>query len=122
MEEEAHPELIRDQQDLIYNLLLTFPQAALGASVEIPTLDGRAKIKIEPGVQSGKMLRLKNKGLPSVNRYGTGDLLINVSVYVPENLTREQREALSRMSDDPNFQPSDSAKEKIFAKFRNMFD
>ncbi|MDR0542838.1 MAG: molecular chaperone DnaJ, partial [Dysgonamonadaceae bacterium] len=83
IEEEAHSDFIRDQQDLIYNLLLTFPQAALGSTIEIPTLDGKAKIKIEPGTQPGKVLRLKNKGLPSVNRYGTGDLLINIAVYIP---------------------------------------
>jgi molecular chaperone DnaJ len=122
IEEEAHPELIRDQQDLIYNLILTFPQAALGSTVEIPTLDGKAKIKIEPGTQPGKVLRLKNKGLPSVNRYGTGDLLINVAVYIPENLTREQREAVSALENAPNFQPTNSAKEQIFRKFRNLFD
>lgn len=122
IEEEAHPDLVRDQQDLIYNLLLTFPQAALGSAIEIPTLDGKAKIKIEPGTQPGKVLRLKNKGLPSVKRYGTGDLLIHVAVYIPERLTQEQREALSAMSGAPNFQPTGSVREKIFKRFRNLFD
>jgi molecular chaperone DnaJ len=122
IEEESHPELIRDQQDIIYNLLLTFPQAALGSTIEVPTLDGKAKIKIEPGTQPGKVLRLKNKGLPSVNRYGTGDLLINVAVYIPENLTKEQKEMLSKMDTAPNFQPSGSVKDKIFNKFRSIFD
>ncbi|MDR0680389.1 MAG: molecular chaperone DnaJ [Dysgonamonadaceae bacterium] len=122
IEEELHPELIRDQQDIIYNLILTFPQAALGSTVEVPTLDGKAKIKIEPGTQPGKVLRLKNKGLPSINRYGTGDLLINVVVYVPESLTKEQKEVLSKMENAPNFQPPESIKEKIFGKFRNIFD
>jgi molecular chaperone DnaJ len=122
IEEEAHPELIRDQQDVIYNLILTFPQAALGSTVEVPTLDGKAKIKVEPGTQPGKVLRLKNKGLPSVNRYGTGDLLINVVIYVPENLTKEQKDALSKMENASNFQPTDSIKEKISGKFRNIFD
>ena len=122
IEEETHPELIRDQQDIIYNLLLTFPQAALGSTIEVPTLDGKAKIKIEPGTQPGKVLRLKNKGLPSVNRYGTGDLLINIAVYVPENLTKEQKDMLSKMDTAPNFQPSSSVKDKIFNKFRSIFD
>jgi molecular chaperone DnaJ len=122
IEEEAHPELIRDQQDLIYNLLLTFPQAAMGTAIEIPTLDGKAKIKIEPGTQPGKVLRLKNKGLPVVNRYGIGDLLIHVSVYIPENLTGEQRNVLSKLGDSPNFQPTASAKEKVFGKFRRLFE
>ena len=81
IEEEPHPELIRDENDLLYNLLLSVPQAALGATVEVPTIDGKAKLKIEPGTQPGKVLRLRNKGLPSINSYGTGDLLVNVSVY-----------------------------------------
>jgi molecular chaperone DnaJ len=122
IEEESHPELIRDQNDVIYNLLLSFPQAAIGSTVEIPTLDGKVKIKIEPGTQSGRVLRLKNKGLPSINHYGTGDLLINIGVYVPENLTKEQREILEKMNEATNFQPNSFIKEKIFSKFRNMFD
>ncbi|MCL1938315.1 MAG: molecular chaperone DnaJ [Candidatus Azobacteroides sp.] len=122
IEEEAHPELIRDQQDIIYNLILTFPQAAMGSTVEVPTLEGKAKIKVEPGTQPGKVLRLKNKGLPSVNRYGTGDLLINIAVYVPENLTKEQKDILSTLEHSPNFQPTNLVKERIFSKFRNMFD
>ena len=88
IEEEAHPDLIRDENDLIYNLLLSVPTAALGGAVEIPTIDGKVKVKIEPGTQPGKVLRLRGKGLPSVNSYGysngTGDLLVNVSVYIPE--------------------------------------
>jgi molecular chaperone DnaJ len=122
IEEEAHPELIRDQQDIIYNLILTFPQAAMGSTVEVPTLEGKAKIKIEPGTQPGKVLRLKNKGLPSVNRYGTGDLLINISVYVPESLTKEQKDILSSLERSSNFQPTNFIKEQIFSKFRNIFD
>jgi molecular chaperone DnaJ len=122
IEEEPHPELIRDQNDVIYNLLLSVPQAVMGGTVEIPTLDGKAKIKIEPGTQPGKVLRLKNKGLPSINQYGTGDLLINIGVYIPENLTKEQREMFIKMEEAPNFQPNASVKEKIFNKFRSMFD
>lgn len=122
IEEETHPELIRDQNDIIYNLLLSFPVAAMGGTVEIPTLDGKAKIKVDPGTQPGKVLRLRNKGLPSINSYGTGDLLINIAVYVPEDLTKEQKDILSGMENSPNFQPSKSVKEKIFSKFRNIFD
>ncbi|MDR3217506.1 MAG: molecular chaperone DnaJ [Dysgonamonadaceae bacterium] len=122
IEEESHPELIRDQDDIIYNLLLSFPTAAMGGTIEIPTLDGKAKIKIEPGTQPGKVLRLKNKGLPSVNHYGTGDLLINIAVYIPENLTKEQKEILENMENSPNFQPSQSVKDKIFSRFRNIFE
>jgi molecular chaperone DnaJ len=122
IEEEEHPELVRDQQDLVYNLVLTFPQAALGSSVEVPTLDGKAKIQIEAGTQPGKVLRLKNKGLPLINHYGTGDLLIRVTVYVPENLTREQKDALTQMANDPNIQPSSTYKQKLFNKFKSFFD
>jgi molecular chaperone DnaJ len=120
IEEEPHPELIRDQSDIIYNLLLSFPMAAVGGQVEVPTLDGKAKIKIDPGTQPGKVLRLRNKGLPSINQYGTGDLLINISVYVPESLSPEQKSSLEAMDNSPNFQPSKSIKDKIFNHFRNL--
>jgi molecular chaperone DnaJ len=122
IEEEPHPELIRDQNDVIYNLLLSFPTAAMGGTVEIPTLDGKAKIKIDPGTQPGKVLRLRNKGLPSINSYGTGDLLINIAVYVPENLTVEQKNKLSEMEKTANFQPTKAAKDRIFSRFRNIFE
>ena len=126
IEEEKHPELIRDESDLIYNLLLSVPTAALGGTVEIPTIDGKAKIKIEPGTQPGKVLRLRGKGLPNINRYGystgTGDLLVNVSVYIPETLTKEERQLLEKWQEAENFQPNISLKEKIFKKFRSLFD
>ncbi|MDH6313809.1 molecular chaperone DnaJ [Parabacteroides sp. PFB2-10] len=122
VEEEAHPELIRDENDLLYNLLLTVPQAALGTTVEVPTVDGKAKLKIDPGTQPGKVLRLRNKGLPSINSYGTGDLLVNVSVYIPEVLTPSEKETLTGWENSPNFQPNKTMKEKIFSKFRHMFD
>jgi len=122
IEEEPHPELIRDQNDVIYNLLLSFPTVAIGGSVEIPTIDGKAKIKIEPGTQPGKVLRLRNKGLPSINSYGTGDLLINIAVYVPENLTAEQKSKLEEMEKTANFQPTKAVKDKIFSRFRNIFE
>ena len=122
IEEEPHSELIRDQNDIIYNLLLSFPMAALGGTVEIPTLDGKAKIKIEPGTQPGKVLRLRNKGLPSIQSYGTGDLLINIAVYIPESLTKEQKEALENLEKEANFQPTQSVKEKIFNRFRTIFE
>ena len=122
IEEEPHPELIRDENDLLYNLLLSVPQAALGGNVEVPTIDGKAKVKIEPGTQPGKVLRLRNKGLPSVNSYGTGDLLVNVSVYIPETLSASEKETLTGLDNSPNFQPNRTMKEKIFSKFRHMFD
>lgn len=122
VEEEAHPELIRDENDLIYNLLLSFPMAAMGASVEIPTIDGKAKMKIEAGTQPGRVLRLRGKGLPSVNGYGTGDLLVNISVYVPENLNSEERKSLERLEESENFKPNEAKKENFFKRFKNLFD
>jgi molecular chaperone DnaJ len=122
VEEEAHPELIRDENDLIYNLLLSVPTAALGGAVEIPTIDSKVKVKIDPGTQPGKVLRLRGKGLPSVNGYGTGDLLVNVSVYIPEALSKDEKAALEKLEGSDNFKPSSGVKEKIFKKFRNFFD
>lgn len=123
IEEEAHPELIRDENDLIYNLLLTVPQATLGDSVEIPTIDGQARIKIAPGTQPGTALRLRGKGLPAVQGYGygTGDIVVNISIYIPETLSNEEKMAFEKMSDSDNMKPNPSIKEKIFKKFRNYF-
>lgn len=122
IEEEADKELIRDENDLIYNLLLSFPTAALGGTVEIPTIDGKVKVKIESGTQPDKVLRLRGKGLPSVNGYGTGDLLVNISVYVPETLSKDEKKQLEEMENSDNFKPNTSIKEKIFKKFRSLFD
>ncbi|MDR0891594.1 MAG: molecular chaperone DnaJ [Mediterranea sp.] len=122
VEEEQHPELIRDENDLIYNLLLSFPTAALGGAVEIPTIDGRVKVKIDPGTQPGKVLRLRGKGLPNVNGYGTGDLLVNVSVYIPEALNKEEKNTIEKLETSDNFKPNSSVKEKIFKKFKSFFD
>ncbi|MDR1499873.1 MAG: molecular chaperone DnaJ, partial [Tannerellaceae bacterium] len=122
VEEEAHPELLRDENDLLYSLLLSVPQAALGCSVEVPTIDGKVKVKIEPGTQPGKMLRLRNKGLPSINSYGTGDLMINISVYIPQALTESEKSILNGLENAPNFQPKKSVRDKIFNKFKNMFE
>ena len=126
IEEESHPDLIRDDNDLIYNLLLSVPTAALGGTVEIPTIDNKVKVKIEPGPQPGKVLRLRGKGLPNVNSYGysngTGDLLVNISVYIPETLNKEEKQALEKMQNSDNFMPNLSIKEKIFKKFKNFFD
>jgi molecular chaperone DnaJ len=120
IEEEPDKELSRDENDLIYNLLLSVPQAILGDTVEVPIVDGRAKLKIDPGTQPGKILRLRGKGLPAINGYGTGDLLVNVSVYIPETLTAEEKNNVRRLEASPNFQPNQSIKEKIFSKFKNL--
>ena len=122
IEEEKHPDLIRDENDLIYNLMLDFTTAALGGSVEVPTIDGKAKVKIEAGTQPGKVLRLRGKGLPSVNRYGVGDLLVNVTVYVPENLSADEKKTIEGFRNSGNFTPSLSVKNRIFSKLRHMFE
>jgi len=122
VQEETHPDLIRDENDLVYNLLLSFPVAALGGAVEIPTIDSKVKVKIDPGTQPGKVLRLRGKGLPSVNGYGTGDLLVNVSIYVPEALNKEEKSTLEKLDESDNFKPSTTVKEKIFRKFKSLFD
>lgn len=122
IEEEPHPDLLRDENDLIYNALIDFPTAALGGTLEIPTIDGKVKIKIDPGTQPGKVLRLRGKGLPSVNRYGVGDLLVNLSVYIPEKLNAEEKKAIEKFLGQPSFTPSKSIKERIFAKIKRMFE
>ena len=122
IEEEPNQELIRQEDDLIYNLLLSFPSAALGDTVEIPTIDGKVKVKVEPGTQPGKVLRLRGKGLPNVNGYGTGDLLVNISVYVPETLSKDEKNALEKMQNSENFTPNTSIKDKIFRKFKSYFE
>ena len=122
VEEEPDPNLIRDENDIIYNLFLSFPMAALGGTVEVPTIDGVAKVKIEPGTQPGKVLRLRNKGLPSVNGFGKGDELVNVNVYVPENLSDKEKKWLQDMDKSENFVPSKTERKKVFDKFKKMFD
>ena len=122
IEEEAHPELIRDENDLIYNLLITVPTAILGGSVEVPTVDGKVKVTINPGTQPGKVLRLRGKGLPSVNHYGNGDLLINVGVYIPENLNKDEKSMIEKLGNSENVKPNSSASRDFFSRFRNMFE
>lgn len=122
VQEESHPDLVRDDNDLIYNLLLSFPTAAMGGAVEIPTIDGKVKVKIDAGTQPGKVLRLRGKGLPSVNGYGTGDLLVNVSIYVPETLSKDEKNTLEKLESSDNFKPGEKVREKIFKKFKSFFD
>lgn len=125
IKEKPDATLIRDGNNLIYNLLLSIPMAALGCSVEVPTIDGKAKIKIEPGTQPGTVLRLKGKGVPEVQGYSRGmrgDEIINVSVYIPETLSKEEKEAMQKFDKSESFIPSESIKSKIFKKFRSYFD
>lgn len=124
VEVEQSSEFAREDKNLVYSLLLDFPTAALGGEIEVPTLDGKAKIKIEPGTQPGKVMRLRGKGLPALQGYGygTGDLIVNISIYVPETLSKEEKHALEKMKSSDNFAPSQSIKSKIFNKFKSFFD
>ncbi len=124
IEEEENDTFIRDESDLIYNLLLDFPTAALGGEVEIPTIEGtKLKVKMEPGTQPGKTLRLRGKGLPAVQGYGRGfgDLVVNVSVYIPKTLSREEKNAVEKFRDSDNFKGDSDTKKSIFQKFKNYF-
>lgn len=124
IEEIKNPELIRDGQDVIYNLMLDIPTATLGGSVEVPTITGRARLKIAPGTQPGKVLRLRGKGLPAMQGYGngTGDELVNVMVYIPETLNAEEKAAFEKMQGAPNMQASQTTKDRIFSRLRHVFD
>ena len=124
VEEEKNNTFVRDKQDVIYNLLLDFPTAALGGEAEIPTIDDkRIKLKIEPGTQPGKTVRLRGKGLPAVKGYGSGmgDLIVNMSVFVPKTLSKEERKCVEGLKESENFKGDASTKKSIFEKFRNYF-
>lgn len=120
--EERDPELIRDENDITYNLMLDFPTAVLGGKVEVPTVDGRARVTIEPGTQSGKILRLRGKGIPSLQGGGIGDELINVMIYTPERLSADERAMIEKMRDSQNMKPSDDDKNRIFSRLKHIFD
>lgn len=121
--EEEHPELIRDENDLIFNLFLSFPDLALGLTAEIPTIDGKVKVKIEPGTQPEKILRLRGKGIPDVNGYGKGDLLVKIHAWVPQRLTSEEKKQLEKLQQLPNFQVPDESKERnFFDRVKGMFE
>ncbi len=122
IEELEHSELQREGNNLHYDLYISFSEAALGTSREIDTVSGKVRIKIEDGVQSGKILRLRGKGIPSLNGYGKGDLLVHVNVWTPKTLNREQREFFEKMSKDDHFRPNPDSEEKsFFEKVKDMF-
>lgn len=114
IEEEAHKELQREGLNVAYELHISFTDAVFGTQVEVPTIDGRAKIKIPAGTQSGKIFRLKGKGFPEVNSYSRGDQLIHVNIWTPQSLTSEEKEMLERLGNSPNFQPQPGKTEKSF--------
>ncbi len=122
IDEEPHNELVREGNDLIYNLFISIPDAILGTNVEVPTIDGKVRIKIDPGTQGGKILRLRGKGLPDVNGYGKGDLLVNVNVWIPKNLTKEETKSIEQYRNSPTFTPKPDADDKgFFDRVKNYF-
>ncbi|HML83751.1 MAG TPA: DnaJ C-terminal domain-containing protein, partial [Bacteroidales bacterium] len=114
VDEIPHPDLQRDGINLLYEHYISLPEAALGTTIEIPTVEGKAKVKIEPGTQGGKVLRLRGKGLPEVNGYNKGDLLVNVNVWTPRSLTSEEKKILEKLAESPNFKPSPTKRDKSF--------
>jgi len=119
--EEEHETLYRDGSDLHYDLHISFIDAAMGSQVEVPLVDGKAKIKIAPGTQSGKVLRLRNKGIPELNGYGRGDILINVMVWTPQKLTKEERQTLEELKESENFNPTPGKTKSFFDRMKNPF-
>ena len=122
IEEEHSPELIRDGNDLIHNLNITVTTALLGGEVEVPTIDGKARIKIAPGTHAGKVLRLRGKGLPDVNGYGRGDIMVVVDITIPDELTKEERKLVEQLSQQPNFKRASGVdSQNIFERMKNFF-
>jgi molecular chaperone DnaJ len=122
IEEVPHETLKREGTNIHYDLYINFSEAVLGTSKEVETVTGKVKIKIEEGTQSGKILRLKGKGLPSIERYGTGDFLIHINVWTPKELNKEQRQFFEKMTDDENFSPNPNTSDKsFFEKLKDMF-
>jgi len=123
IDEEEHADLIREGNDLIFNLFISIPDAVLGTHVEVPTVDNNVKIKIEPGTQPGKILRLRGKGLPEVNGYGRGDLLVNVNVWIPKNMNKEEMKIFEKFKDSDSFTPDPDKNDKgFFEKMKGYFE
>ena len=122
IEEEANKNFERDGVNLLHDTYISFTDAAIGATIEVPTIDGKAKINIPSGTQGGKVLRLKGKGLPDLNSHYRGDLLVNVNVWTPKELTKEEREILEKLNEFPNFKPNPSGKDKsFFSRMKEVF-
>lgn len=121
IDEEANDELIRDGSNLIYHLYLPIPDVLLGTSVEIPTVDGKVRLKIEPGTAAGKVLRLQGKGLPEVNSHAKGDLLVRVDIYIPKNLSKDDKKLVEQLKESPTFNPSATEKASFLSRVKNIF-
>ncbi|AOM78331.1 molecular chaperone DnaJ [Pedobacter steynii] len=123
IEEVAHETLKREGNNVVYDLHVSIIDAALGYSAEVPTIDGKAKIKIEPGTQSGKLLRLKGKGLPEINSYHRGDQIIHINIWTPKALSSEERSMLEKLRESPNFKPQPGKNDKsFFEKMKEYFE
>ncbi len=123
IEEVPHETLKREGNNIVYDLHLSFVDAALGMSIEVPTIDGKAKIKIDPGTQSGKLLRLKGKGLPEVNSYHRGDEIIHINIWTPKALSSEERSTLEKLRESPNFKPQPGKNDKnFFERMKEYFE
>lgn len=123
IEEAPHEHFTRDGNNLFYEYHVSIPDAALGTSVEIPTLEGKARIKIDAGTQAGKVLRLKGKGLPDINGYSRGDLLVSINVWTPTHLSSEEKKLLEKLRESQNFKPNPSKREKgFFERMREYFE
>ena len=123
IEETEHPDLKRDGENLHYEAFVNFVDAVIGESIEIPTVSGKVKIKVDPGTQSGKVLRLKGKGLPHVQRYGNGDLFVHINVWTPQKISKEEREILEKLRDSENFKPHpDKNDRNFFSRMKDMFN
>lgn len=123
IEEVEHKQLKRDGINIIFDLYISFIDAALGTSIEIPTIDGKARIKIEPGTQAGRILRLKGKGIKDINSYQKGDQLVHVNIWTPKSLTRDERMILEKLQESPNFKPNPDKNDKgFFERMKEYFE
>lgn len=123
IDEEKNPDLIRDGNDLLHNKRISVTTAILGGEIEVPTVDSKARIKIAPGTSAGKVLRLKGKGLPDVNGYGRGDILVVVDIAIPQRVNSEERKLLEQLSTMPDFEKTDTPRgeQNIFDRMKNFF-
>ena len=122
VEETPHEEFTRDGSNIMYELFINIADASLGTKTEVPTLDGRARITIPPGTQSGKIFRLKDKGLPGLQTYQRGDQLIHVNVWIPKKFNDEEKKMLEKLRDMPNFQPNPGKEDKsFFERVKDIF-
>lgn len=125
IEEESHKHFVRNGDDVIFDLLISYPEAVQGVDVEVPTLNGRARLKVEPGTQPGRILRMREKGIPHLNSYGRGDQLVRVNIWVPTKINAKERELLKELSQSENINPKESdkanAKKNFFDKVRGAF-